>query len=48
MQHLLVEEVPLLWVVEVAYPTVTDKKLHDVITTGTGVHASFDDVFLAG
>ncbi|MCK8786328.1 ABC transporter substrate-binding protein [Roseomonas sp. NAR14] len=47
VQHLLVEEVPLLWVVEVAYPTVTDKKLRNVIQTGTGVHASFDDVFLA-
>jgi peptide/nickel transport system substrate-binding protein len=47
VQHILVDEVPLLWVVEVAYPTITDRKLQNVITTGTGVHKSFDDVFLS-
>jgi peptide/nickel transport system substrate-binding protein len=39
--------VPLLWLMEMAFPTIYDKKLHNVITSGAGVHASFDDVFLA-
>ena len=47
VQELLVEDMPLLWVVEVAYPTITDKHLHNVIQLGTGDHACFDDVFLS-
>lgn len=47
VQKLLVAEVPQVWVLEMAFPTITDKKLHNVIQLGTGVHASFDDVFLA-
>jgi len=46
VQKILVEDVPLIWLTEVAYPTVTDKKLQNIITGGTGVHASFDNVFL--
>ena len=44
---ILVEDVPQIWIQEMAFPTFTDKRLHDVIELGTGVHASFDDVFLA-
>jgi peptide/nickel transport system substrate-binding protein len=47
VQKILVEDVPLLWVVEVNYPTVTDKRLHNAVQLGTGDHASYDDVFLA-
>lgn len=47
VQHLLVDEVPLIWMMEVAYPTITDKRLHNVIQLGTGDHASFDNVFIA-
>ena len=47
VQKILVDEVPLLWVVEVNYPTVTDKRLHNAVQLGTGDHASYDDVFLA-
>ncbi|MFH5923315.1 ABC transporter substrate-binding protein [Roseomonas xinghualingensis] len=47
VQKLLVEDMPLLWVVEVNYPTVTDKRLRNAVQLGTGNHASFDDVFLA-
>jgi len=32
---------------EMSFPTIYDKKLNNVITSGSGVHASFDDVFLA-
>jgi peptide/nickel transport system substrate-binding protein len=46
-QKLLVEDMPLLWVVEVNYPTVTDRRLRNAVQLGTGNHASYDDVFLA-
>ncbi len=47
VQALLAEEIPQIWLLEMAFPTITDKKLHNVIQLGTGVHASFDDVFMA-
>ena len=36
-----------VWLMEMSFPTISDKKLHNVIQLGTGVHASFDDVFIA-
>ena len=47
VQKILTEEVPQIWFLEMAFPTIYDRKLHNVIELGTGVHASFDDVFLA-
>ncbi|MXP61793.1 ABC transporter substrate-binding protein [Roseomonas sp. M0104] len=47
VQKILVDDVPLVWLLEMAFPTIHDKKLRNVITSGTGVHACFDDVFLA-
>ena len=47
VQKLLVAEIPQVWIIEMAFPTFTDKKLHNVIQLGTGVHGSFDDVFLS-
>ncbi|MCK8786329.1 ABC transporter substrate-binding protein [Roseomonas sp. NAR14] len=47
VQKLLVEEVPQIWLMEMAFPTIHERKLHNVIQLGTGVHACFDDVFLA-
>jgi hypothetical protein len=32
---------------ELAWPTIHDRKLHNVIGTGMGPNASFDNVFLA-
>lgn len=47
VQKILTEEVPQIWLMEMAFPTIHDRKLHNVIQLGTGVHACFDDVFLA-
>jgi len=47
VQKLLVEDMAQVWLMEMTFPTIHDKKLHNVITGGTGVHASFDDMFLA-
>lgn len=48
VQKILVEDVPQIWLTELSFPTIHDKKLHNVITSGVGVHAPFDDVFIAG
>jgi len=48
VQKILVEEVPQIWLTELSFPTIHDKKVHNVITTGLGVSKSFDDVFIAG
>jgi peptide/nickel transport system substrate-binding protein len=47
VQKILCDEVPQIWLMEMAFPTIHDRKLHNVIELGTGVHACFDDVFLA-
>ena len=47
VSELLVQEMPQIWILEMGFPTFTDKKLHNVIQLGTGVHACFDDVFLS-
>ncbi|SDB68384.1 ABC transporter substrate-binding protein [Belnapia rosea] len=46
VQKILCEEVPQIWLMEMAFPTIHDKKVRNAITNGLGVHASFDDVFL--
>ena len=46
VQKLLVEEIPQIWLMEMAFPTIHDRRVQNVIRTSTGVHASFDDVFL--
>ena len=47
VQKLLTGEMPQIWIIEMAFPTITDRRLRNAIQLGTGVHASFDDVFLA-
>jgi peptide/nickel transport system substrate-binding protein len=46
VQKVLVSDIPQIWLMEMAFPTIMDKKLHNVIQLGTGVHACFDDVFM--
>ena len=47
VQRLLCEEVPQIWLMELAFPTIHDRRVNNVITSALGVHRSFDDVFLA-
>jgi len=47
VQRILCDEVPQIWLMELAFPTVHERRLNNVITTGLGVHTSFDDVFFA-
>jgi peptide/nickel transport system substrate-binding protein len=46
-QKILCEEVPQIWFLELAWPTIHDKKLHNVIKTAMGPNSSFDNVFLS-
>lgn len=47
VQKLLTDEVPVVWLMEMSFPTIHDRRVTNLITTGTGVHACFDDVFIA-
>ncbi len=47
VQELLVKEIPQVWLLEMSFPTIHEKKVHDLLLLGTGVSACFDDVFIA-
>jgi peptide/nickel transport system substrate-binding protein len=46
VQKILCDEVPQIWLMELAWPTIHDKRLHNVIQTAMGPNSSFNDVFL--
>ncbi|MDR3441033.1 MAG: ABC transporter substrate-binding protein [Telmatospirillum sp.] len=46
MQRLVVEDVPVVWLLEMEFPTFVNKKFKNVITTGLGVIDSYDEVFM--
>ena len=47
VQHLLAEEVPQIWLLELAFPTIYDKRLQNITQYATGPQSSFDDVYFA-
>ena len=46
LQRILVEDMPYLYLMQMSFPTFYANRAHGLISTGLGVHASFDDVFL--
>jgi peptide/nickel transport system substrate-binding protein len=42
VQHILVDEVPVGWMLEMQWPTFVNRRFHDVITTGLGPDDSYD------
>jgi peptide/nickel transport system substrate-binding protein len=44
IQKALVEDMPLIWLMELSFPTIHDKRLKNVVTGATGIHANFADV----
>ena len=46
VQKILVDEVPVAWILEMAWPNFVNKKVHDVITTGIGPVESYDRVWM--
>lgn len=47
VQKILAEDVPVAWLLETDSPNFIDKSLHNVITTGIGVHETFGSVYRA-
>jgi len=46
VQKLLVDEVPVGWILEMAWPTFVNKKFKDVVTTGLGTVESYERVWM--
>jgi peptide/nickel transport system substrate-binding protein len=44
-QAILCEEVPQIWLMELAWPTIHDRKLHNVIRSAMGPNAGFGQVY---
>lgn len=44
VQKIVVEDIPVVWLIEQDFPTFHDKKLKNVITSGIGVHETFGAV----
>lgn len=47
VQRVLIEDVPVAWLLELQFPTVINKKFKDIVTTGFGTFASFDAAHLS-
>jgi peptide/nickel transport system substrate-binding protein len=45
VQDILVRDMPQIWLMELAFPTIYDKKLQNITEFGTGVQSNFNDVF---
>jgi peptide/nickel transport system substrate-binding protein len=46
VQQILVEDVPVAWLLELEYAISVNRQMHDVVTTGLGVNESFDRVYM--
>ena len=46
VQEILIDEVPVSWLVEMRFPTIYNKKVRDLVTTGHGVNGNFERVWL--
>jgi peptide/nickel transport system substrate-binding protein len=47
VQDILVQDMPQVWLMELAFPTIYDRKLQNITAYGTGVQSNFNDVFFA-
>lgn len=45
-QKILVEDVPVAWLLEMEFPTFVDKRFKNAITTAIGVNESYDSVYM--
>jgi peptide/nickel transport system substrate-binding protein len=46
LQRILVDDVPVAWTVELQWPTVYNKRLHNVVVNGLGPNSTFAEVYL--
>jgi peptide/nickel transport system substrate-binding protein len=47
VQELLVNEIPEMWLIEMSFPTIHNRKVNNLITLGTGIVSSFDNVWIS-
>jgi len=46
LQQLATEAAPIIWLVDVSYPTVVNKKVHNALSTAHGLHGSLADAWM--
>ncbi len=46
VQKIIIEDVPVAWLLELEFPTLTRCKVHDLITTSIGVNDGFRDAWI--
>jgi peptide/nickel transport system substrate-binding protein len=46
VQRILVEEVPVAWMIELEFPTLYRDNVHNLVTTGIGLNETFHDVWI--
>jgi peptide/nickel transport system substrate-binding protein len=47
VQKILVEDVPFAWLLEIEFPTLLDKRVHNAVTTALGVNETYADAWIA-
>ena len=47
VQKMLVEDVPLAWLIEIKFPTIYNKRVRNLVTTAIGVNETFESVYIA-
>jgi peptide/nickel transport system substrate-binding protein len=46
VQQILVDEVPVAWMLELEFPTLYRDNIHNLVTTGIGLNETFHDVWI--
>lgn len=46
IQRILVDDVPVAWLLELDFPTFINKQFKNVVTSGIGVRDTFADVYM--
>jgi len=46
MQKIVVDEVPVAWLLEMEFPTVLNKRVHNAVTTAIGVNETYADAWV--
>ena len=46
VQKILVEEVPVAWMLELEFPTLYRDNIHNLVETGVGLNETFADVWI--
>lgn len=46
LQHILVEDIPNVWLLELQFPTIYDKRVHNLVTTAIGNNETYADVWI--